>query len=329
MRKIKFLSVSALNQFETQPNKFYCTRLAEERLPRDPQSLAAAAGTQFDINVKRFLIENGLLGKYKDIDTAERVIKDRFVQFPWYQPLNEKRNLDDIFLDSLEPQNRVSEIFTVGEKLFHAYIKSELFKKTEFYDVENRSIFELKIKLSGIEHTVPIYTILDTVLLDNNSTTVLGYPMDLKVSGYASGASPKKGYVTSFDSDGNHLGEHKDHNTVLEIYKDFSVCDLQWATQACTYGWSIGRPLFEPFPAEIHALYLGKPKVDGSRSIKVCGYRGIITSNFQKMVALRFVNAWNTINSTVSAIDSNGDTSYPWSSENLIAEMLSRTESWY
>jgi hypothetical protein len=65
---------------------------------------------------------------------------------------------------------------------------------------------------------------------------------------------------------------------------------------------------------------MGSPKQDGSRSIKVCEYRGIITEEFQKLTALKFITAWNTINSVAS------DAVVPWCDEELICEMLSRTE---
>lgn len=313
MNKIKFLSVSSLNMFLNQPNKFYCTRLADEKLPRDPQSLAAAAGTMFDINVKRHLIETGRLSNYTDKLVAESVIRDRFVNYPWYQPEKEKFALNELFWESLEPQNRIEEIFNVGGRLFDAYKNSKLFKETSFHDIENRNIFELRVKLCGVEHVVPIYTILDCVLNGVDGTI---YPMDLKVSGYSSGASPKPKYVNSYDESGNSLGAHKDSVEGA----DFELIDEAWATQGCAYGWSIGRKLFEPFPFDIHAVYMGTPKQDGSRSIKVCEYKGIITSEFQKITALKFITAWNTINGCTEGA------AVPWCDEPLLSEMLSHTE---
>lgn len=321
MNKIKFLSVSALNMYLNQPNKFYMMRLADEKLPRDPQSLAAAAGTMFDINVKQYLILKEKLNKYNKTISAVITIKNRLVNFPWYQKEKESLTLEELLMESLEPQNRVDEIFDIGKRLFNAYINSELFKKTQFHDVENRNIFELKVKLRGIEHKVPIYSILDCVLSYNNFTadTNILYPMDLKVSGYSSGASPKKGYCNSYDESGNSLGAHKDYIEGIA----FDTIDEQWAMQGCTYGWSIGRELFKPFPFSIHALFIGIPKQDGSRSIKICEYNGIITEEFQKLIALKYIQAWNTINSN---INSSADTDIPWCDEPLLCEMMSRTE---
>src|SRR4030042_5829751 len=105
MNKIKFLSVSALNMYLTPPNKFYMIRLADEKLPRDPQSLAAAAGTMFDINVKTHLINNNLL--------CSEIVKKRLISYPWYQKEKESLTLNELLMESLEPQNKVQEIFDI------------------------------------------------------------------------------------------------------------------------------------------------------------------------------------------------------------------------
>jgi hypothetical protein len=297
--------------FLEQPNKFYCTRLADEKLPREPQSLAAAAGTIFDINVKLCLIDNRLLKGYIDNAEAVRTIKNRFVNFPWYQEGKKSKTLIELFEESLEPQNRIDEIYKVGKRLFDAYFNSPLIR-SNYFDIEDKNIFELKVKIGGVEHVVPIYTVIDCVLQGKDYGL---FPMDLKVSGYSSGASPKPKYSGSWDELGNSLGAHK--NYVNDI--SFELIDEAWATQGCTYGWSLGRKLFEPFPFHIHGVYMGIPKQDGSRSIKVCEYKGIITEEFQKLTALKYITAWNTINAASGSVA-------PWCDEPLLCEMLSRTE---
>lgn len=313
MNKIKFLSVSALNMFLNQPNKFYCTRLADEKLPRDPQPLAAAAGTMFDICVKRYLISKNILSNYSSSFLAADAIRNRFINMPWYKKDQEDKTLDELFTEALEPQNKIEEVFNIGKKLFNAYTRSSLFIKTSFHDIENRNIFELKVKLRDVQHVVPIYTILDCVLNSDDGTI---YPMDLKVSGYTSGASPKPKYANSYDEHGNDLGAHTDYIKGMA----FDLIDEAWATQGCAYGWSIGRELFKPFPFDIHGVFIGTPKQDGSRSIKVCEYRGVITEEFQKLTALKFIYAWETINNCTEG------TVIPWSDEPLLREMLSHTE---
>ena len=302
MRKIRFLSVSALSMFENQPNKFFMCRLADKLLPRDPQNLAAAAGTAFDIEIKKELAKGLNLGSK---------VKNRFCTLPWPQPHNKYRTLNDLFLDSIEVQNRIPEIMEIGKKLFHIYIKSDLYHRTTFCDIECRSLFNLKVKVSGQEKCVPLYAILDAIANSN-------YPLDFKVAGYGSGASPKQNYFCAYDEMGI---PYKRDKWIKNKDISFQDIDESWATQGCVYGWSIGKKLFVPFPFEVHAIFIGKPKKDGTRSIIICGYHGIITEEFQKMVALRLLKAWAIINT--------GGDDTPWAKEELFCEMMAYQERWF
>jgi hypothetical protein len=277
-------------------------------MPREPQNIPAAIGTQFDIYVKEYLLQNNML-----IHGNAEIIKERMCTQPWPQPQNMVKSLGELFTESLEPQNRTKDIKDVGKRLLDAYVKSELFKDTRYYDVEFLKVFNLKFKMGQTQISIPLYCKVDALV---QSGTVI-YPMDLKVSGGGSGASPKPGYWCSYDESGTPLGEHSSGGSFSTPMEDI---DVDWATQGCVYGWAQEtRQIFEPFPMEIHAVYLGKEKQDGTRSVKVCGYMGVISSEFQKTVALRLIKAWDTIQ------EGSGD----WCSEELLRDMQSRQEKWF
>ena len=91
----------------------------------------------------------------------------------------------------------------------------------------------------------------------------------------------------------------------------FDQIDPMWATQLCTYGWLLGIPQGTPFPARIDMLCWDAKNTN----VRTAKYRGIITEQFQEVVAQRYATIWNEIisGSFVLRLDSQYDIDFVWS----------------
>lgn len=296
-----FLSPSSLNQWKGSPNKFVLERLVYPLQPREPQSMAAAAGSSFDYHCKMY---------FKDelkIDLLTRVLGNMFDKDLKDFHISKGTTIETLMWElNIEPQNR-KEALPVGRELFNYYSKNGLASLREaIRDIEMRRTFNLTV--NGL--VVPLYGILDATIEDGTTGTVV--PFDWKVSGYGSaeGKSPKKGYMNSW-SDGLCTGSHKDY----EVNMPFNLIDADWALQGCTYGWMIGREVLKPFPFIVDMIAIR------SHSVKVARYRGIITTEFQQYVAALYYSAWSDIQ-TGKILDKVGCT-------RLFAEVLANQERWW
>jgi len=268
-----YLSPSSLMQALTQPNTFYLTRLIDPPYPREEQGLAAAVGSAFDYYIKIKMIE------------------ERF---------KEKK----IFLDELRNgiESNTVEAHQAGKKCLSNYIQGA-YNPLEFADIE----IHKQVKIEGI----PIYGKLDATSYDLRSVSdplnsfeeikkLPIIPFDWKVSGYTSksGVSPKKYYYRLWETF-KPKQSHKDFQENIP----FEMIDEKWATQLCTYGWIIGKPLLEPFASRIDMLCWRKG------TIRTAQYRGIITKEFQENVLNNYIQVWKEImnGSFVQRLDSTRD----------------------
>jgi hypothetical protein len=278
------------------PNTYVLEKMMDDPKKRDPQTMQMAVGSSFDYFVKKYIAEK------KGIDLKDKLLKGMFSEE------DREKYKDDtgeqiLWKQNVEPQNR-KEAAPAGLYLFTQYLEAGLLKDPAFFrDVEIRRNFTL------LNYNVPLFGILDAEYYVKHDDAI---PFDWKISGYGSdsGASPKKFYVNSW-SEGKELGPHK------EYVKDvpFHHIDEGWATQGCTYGWMMGKPVGIPFEFMID-MFAIRPK-----SVKVARYLGVITKEFQESVALRYFKAWEEVK-TGSIFKRVGCT-------RLWMEILAANERWY
>lgn len=197
MRKPKHLSYSGLSLWETDRKAFYFQYLAENEIPRDPQTRPMAAGSAFDAYVKAYL--------------SQRVLGHS--------------DLDAMFEKEVQPQH-----WDFGRKagvqLLRTYLRSgscrELLQKLE--DAESVS-FESTItrEVGGVPIKGKPDLEYDNVILD------------WKVSGYCYGGttSPKPGYIMC--RDGWRGKQSRSHGKPHKEPRTLEDSNPAWADQLATY----------------------------------------------------------------------------------------------
>lgn len=306
---IKYLSPSSLGKMEKQPYTFLCERILRVA-QRDPQSLAAAAGSAFDVYVKTMLMSSN---KTLQETVKKRVLKSCFI--PEVKAEVENMSLLDMMFHLAVEAHHRDAIRLPGLGLASKYYNSATNKATLWEDFEFHKFYTLIYK--GV--TVPLFMKLDAVVkcpagtLKSDTLKRIA-PHDWKVSGYTApdGASLKPGYKSI---------EYLGYNILKGPHKDYLVncpmeqIDFSWATQLCTYGWGIGYPVGTPFMSYIDCLALK------NEAWQLARYEGMITTAFQEAVAERYVKAWTSLH--------DGSFVANLCTDPVLAAMFARTESWY
>ena len=299
-KKPSYLSFSSLNDFESQPNKFYLQRMAPDPYPREPQSIAAAVGSSFDVMIKNYLLNQNCLesGENKD-EIFERILKsapdgEKYIK-------EGKSFFDTFFEMSVEAPHR-AEAKGAGLKLCTDYIN---FLKVANIPMNFHSL-EIHKNFTLLNEEVPLFMKLDASFKEGG----LLLPHDWKVKGYSSQASPPAGYAMLINEKGVQPA-HSKYRTDMP----FEEIDLPWAGQLATYGWGLGRIPGKPFKACIHAL------ICRATGMRVAIYYGVITSEFQQKLINRYRDAWNSIQS--------GNFVRSLGNELAIVEMAAMNERWY
>jgi hypothetical protein len=295
-----YLSPSSLSAFEDQPNRFYMERMSPVPWPKEPQGLAAAAGSSFDAQIKVEICKN--LG-ITDI-VYERVLKGLYDKEQREHYLTSGTPFATmIFESSVEPTHR-GVVLTAGDKIKRMYASSRIYKDTQFVDVELHHTFTL------LSSGTPLFMKLDGVINLDDEQRV---PLDWKVQGFASttGASPKPGYKWIQGEDGMVKGPHEKYSKNMS----FHDIDAKWGDQLCTYGWGLGKPPLTPFRVVIHALVV-RPT-----GVRIAVYEGWITVERQRDLMRRYEMAWYMLKS--------GEFVKRLCSESKLVEFLAMGENWW
>lgn len=262
--------------------------MAPNPIPRDPQSQAAGAGSAFDTFVKIHIA-----GDFRD-----KIIKGLFNEESkeeFRKTTDFKKTLFDL---TVEEQNRKLS-WPAGQILCKKYVNSNIFKSTQFSDIEiTRKIF--------LDQEVPVFCKIDARVNDS--------PFDWKVKGFysATGASPAKGYIKIEDlNTGEVKGPHKTYHPCIKM----SEIDSNWAMQLATYGWALGRSHFSPFKAHIHALII-RPS-----SLRLASYTAWIDVDLQAKLWFAYKKAWRDIY--------DGTFVNSLAQDRFVVESLVRNEKWY
>lgn len=269
-----YLSPSSLWAIENTPCKFYLERLLESPDEREPQGKPAAVGSAFDYFIKIHLAKK--MNKLEDLRNT--LMKGLYSDEQ--KLLYQGRSVQDMLWQmNVEPELR-AEAAGAGKLLFDEYNKAMSLLSSglscwedRYSDIEIHREYNLRWK--GM--SIPLFG-------KGDACTKSLAPLDWKVKGYGSDASPTKGYYNIW-KDGAWKGPHKDY--CKDITMDF--IDKNYASQLCTYGWMLGILPGTTFSAEIEQII-----IRGS-SVKIALYRGVITRQFQFELAERYAQAWTSL----------------------------------
>lgn len=280
MRMPKYISPTALQTWEKNPEDYYLNYLAEIRPPRIAQTQPMSVGAAFDAYIKSYFHET-LFGKnHKDSNLFE---------------------FQTIFESQVEPHNRDWALEN-GKYAFECYrisgAMSDLLLTLQAAISEPR--FEFTIE--GTVGDVPLLGKPDVYFIHKNGKPII---LDWKVNGYCSKSpkSPEKGYVNVRDGwvGTPSRGSNRTHKDAFVINIDgirvnvaipLEQINTDWAVQTSTYAWLCGAQIGEQFIVAIDQLCCSPGK-----KIRVAEHRCTISAPFQLGVVNRYKSLWETIHS--------------------------------
>lgn len=283
MRQPKYLSPTSLGMWMQNRRDFYIQYLAENRVPRPPQTTPMAVGSAFDAYVKSFIVQrlNGSVDpafEFNTIFEAQVEAQNRDVArrdgkyvFDFYQACGA---LSDIILD-LEG--------AVGKPRFETAIEGFV------------------TGVSGEFGDVPFLGKPDIYFLTKKGARVI---FDWKVNGFYSNynISPKPGYVRlrcyGPDSGKSHAKAMVMEVDGLKIAATHPLCsvDKTWAAQLSIYAWLLGQEVGSKFIVAIDQIACSRDGA-GNRVLRVAQHRSQVTEAFQKEVYGNAHKAWYAIQS--------------------------------
>ena len=284
MRKPKYISPTSYSTFNDDRTLYYLRYLAENRLPRDPQTRPMAVGSAFDAFIKAYLYKN-LIGS-----------KDPAFKF------------EALFEAQVEEQNR-DWAMENGRLVFGAYLKSGA--PADLMATMSKSIIEPRFEFivygviegqrEGVDNniSVPIHGRPDLFFINETGAHVI---YDWKVNGYCSksGISPAPGYINIRDGfvlkpSRNVNQAHK--NCVIGMRDGIAIntaCSFEqvndsWANQLTMYGWVLGEEVGTEIIIGIDQLACRKD------SIRVAEHRSYVSEDYQYKLRDGLVEMWNCI----------------------------------
>lgn len=287
MRKPKYLSPTSIALFLSDLEEFYLTYLAEQRVPRIPQTQPMSIGSAFDARIKSYLHWK-LFGNWGEGDVYK---------------------FENIFEQQVEPHNRTwaREHSVI---VFDAYKKSGSMADLMLELSQATSAPRFEITLEGrVSHKtnvggVPLLGKPDLYFVSAGGGHVI---RDWKVNGYCGtrNLSPKKGYSTVRDGWGPEVGTpsrnvnapHKDAQCMriqginVNIATWLEHIDEAWARQLSIYGWLLGEPVGSNFIVGIEQLVCSPGK------IRIATFSNRISPEFQHTLYRQASNIWRRLES--------------------------------
>lgn len=290
--RLKKLSPTAFDLWETNPDEFYLKYLADQRPPKIPQTKPMSIGSAFDAHVKSYL----------NIALNAGIPKFTF---------------EDLFMAQVEEQNR-AWARDEGRYVFDCYRHSGALSDIMIDMTGLASPPRMETDVTGDVNGVPIGGKPDLYYVVKSGGRVL---LDWKVNGYCAktAKSPAKGYLVIRDGWPNEVsqagewtwasyGRSKSHGTahrdcLQTRYKGILVnggvkmedIDPKWAAQLCFYSWCLGEPIGSDFIVGIDQLVCspGSPRPQ----IRVAKIRCLISAAYQHELAARIERCWNHVSS--------------------------------
>ena len=269
MRTPKYLSPTSVSLWEKSVEDFYCKYLADNKLPREPQTQPMSIGSAFDAFAKSYLHEK-LFGVGAD-------------------PRYDKKAL---FEEQVSSHNR-DWAWENGEYVFEEYKKAGCLADmlVEMGTAIGTPRFEFTINddISG----VPLLGKPDIFFINAEGARVV---YDWKVNGYCAkrNTSPAKGYVKLRPGDKMHrdcillkkLGVYINVGLYLEDVKD------DWARQLAIYSWLLGEGIGS------ESVIFGIDQIVGpATKLRFATHRLRIRPDYQFELIALIQQIWETIES--------------------------------
>ena len=259
LRTIEYLSPTALFDWRANREEFYRKRLADNKLPRMPQTDAMAVGSAFDAYVKAEL---------------------------------GKGDFEQLFCAQVEEQNRAQALVD-GERCLSEYKKCGAFSDLQI--IINDAQFELTVQESVAHQDlgpVPLLGKPDAFFKNANGDHVI---LDWKVNGYYSkrGAYINKGYVVERPSGRRHKEAHviNVHGVDVNISGNMETFNREWATQTAMYSWLLGAEVGSEILVCIDQL------VWRDNQMTVGEHRAYVGREFQLSLFSELAELWSIISS--------------------------------
>ena len=282
MNTIHRISPSAMFKFEDDRDLYFQQYLSDPRLPREPQSKPAAAGSAFDAHVKAHL-SAGLLGESLK-DTLDKYMTEQVEQhvrdFGW----------------------------AAGEHLFQSYVDTGAYRQLA-HSISEGSDLRMEFKANTVVGGVPISGYPDLVYKDQKGRTII---LDWKVNGYCSksGASPMRGFVHALDDASfvkpsrSNGKSHKDAvlgKTDCGLYTintaGMQAGNPKWADQLSMYAWMGGADVGSDFLIRIDQLACrpNKNSLSSEPQVRVVLHSGLVSAAYQARLLNRLQMMWGML----------------------------------
>lgn len=288
MRKVEYLSPTAIALYYSDPEAYYLKYLSVKRPPREPQNAAMAVGSAFDAYVKAYLHE-AIFGKGHD----------------------PKFEFTALFEAQVEPQNRKVALED-GGWCFEWYRR--LGAVADLLLDLNQSVgkprFEIDLRgvVSGVREGttseivgVPFNGKPDCFFISKDGAHVI---LDWKVNGFysKSAPSPVPGYV-KLREDGKLATSHKDckletrSGVTVNVAKGLEELDADWARQLTIYSVQTGQEIGSEFIARIEQLVCkAAPMGAGKPKIRVASHSLLVSPTYQQKVFDDARRLWEILN---------------------------------
>jgi len=275
-----FLSPTSIKLFKEDREQFYLRYLAEQRLPKEPQTIQMAIGSAFDAFVKSYLHSC-----YHDPD-------------PVYENLFEKQ---------VEPQNR-DIARRLGESIFEEYRRAgclaDLIIEMDKAVGPPRFEFEIKADVIGPSgQAVPLLGKPDVFFISSKGARVV---YDWKVNGVVTAdgeipiytTSPMKGYISLKEEiNGAYYNKmHKDcklknwRGILINEALFLEDCNEDWAQQLVIYSWLLGEEVGS------EEVVFGIDQVTGGR-LRFATHRLLVRPDFQYNLLVEIEEIWELVQS--------------------------------
>jgi len=167
------------------------------------------------------------------------------------------------------------EPWNLGKKAMAEYVKM-CYCTHRWLDVEIWKHFKF--------HEIPIYIKMDAIVEHQG----VAIPHDWKCSGFASAASPKKGFIRQYKG-----FRMKPAHKIWEPNISIETIDPKWARQFTTYGWGCGFSMdkWEPFYVSCDMITLSKTGLT-----QVSTYLATATVEYQKRLLALYKQTWKELN---------------------------------
>lgn len=261
MKMPKHVSPSSFACWKSNREEYYLRYLADQPVPRFPQTEAMAVGSAFDAYIKFHL------------GTRCGVIGDL--------------TFDSLFEEQVEDQNRDFAL-RAGKDVFDQYIRSSAYERL-CKGLDKASSVNLVFDRWGTVKDVsgvPVNGIPDLMYRVGGVTVI----EDWKVNGYcgSSVTRAKAGYL--YHGGVTHKNAVPAFHEGVEYNCTPNMVGTDWAIQLCMYGWVYVVPGTE-FMIGVQQL------VCNNKQVVVAEHRHFLESSFQESLLAELKEMWATIES--------------------------------